>query len=167
MRPANPSATRSAIPSKISSAIVSMFLTAFLAVLAALPAAAIAGEPLIRSQDFEPALQRLVERNTPGSFLIIQEAGTGKFVQFSHHPENGLALDLPVDGLSEAEQSRASLHLIGQGGEFLSWEVDGHRIQAYHNRLRRDVAAAARLATTVMQEVYGFGPEAVYTLVEQ
>lgn len=127
----------------------------------------VAGDAEIGIDGFKPAIDRLVSRESPGSFLIIQEAGTGKFVQFSNHPDNGLALDLPVDGLSDQEQQRASLHLVNRGAEFMSWQVDGHRMQAYVKQLGRDTEQAARLATLVMREVYGFGDDAVYTLVEQ
>lgn len=146
---------------------------AFLASLATLglalalaPAMADAGDPEIGISGIQPALERLVVRENVDAFLIIQEATTGKFVQFSHHPENGLVLDLPVDNLSEDEIQRASALLVSQGAEFLSWQVDDARMQAFNLFLRHDVETAGDLARAVMQDVYGFDDGAVYTLVE-
>ncbi len=127
---------------------------------------ACADEAAVGIDDLEPALERLVSRSNPDAFLIIQEAGSGKFVQFSHHPEHGLRFDLPVDGLSDDERMRASLHLVNENAELLSWEVDGSRSSAYGKSMQRDVPAAARLARIVLLDVYGFGSDARYTLVE-
>ncbi len=125
-----------------------------------------AGDTEITIEGIQPALERLITRSNADAFLIIQEAETGKFVQFSHNPENGIVLDLPVDGLSEEEIKRASRYLIGQGAEFVSWQVDDARMQSYTMHLKRDLEATELVAKNVMHKVYGFSDYAVYTLIE-
>lgn len=127
---------------------------------------AVAANPEVKIDDAQAALERLVLRTNPDAFLIISETTTGKFVQFSHHPEHGIGFDLPVDSLSEEEQRRASRLLIAQGAELLSWQAGGSTMQAYSQRLRTDTLAAFRLAESVMHDVYGFGMDARYSLVE-
>lgn len=51
-------------------------------------------------------LERFLEHGVDGSFLIIEDKNTKKFVQFENH-NNKLIFDLPLKALSPPEQSRA------------------------------------------------------------
>jgi hypothetical protein len=54
------------------------------------------------------ALERLLRRHNRDAYVVFENRGTGKFVQFACGPRHTLVLDLPHGALTEEELSRAA-----------------------------------------------------------
>lgn len=107
------------------------------------------------------ALASLLARSNDDAFVIFEQAGKRKFVQFAGGP-GGLLLDLPVEALSESERARAEsffgaidVRLMDQPN-YSSFQVD----------FGRDAESAARTTLDIFHRVYGLSPDFRLTVEE-
>lgn len=106
-------------------------------------------------------LRSLLGRENEDAFVIFEDAGSGKFVQFAGTATEPLLLDLPEQTLSEAEFYRAvaffrRLGVVGDERDLLD-EPGGSAVgrQFSFNANPATVEEAADLALGVFREVYG------------
>jgi hypothetical protein len=94
----------------------------------------------------ETALQRLLSYKGPGGFVIVEEAASGRFVQFAGSASEGIEIDLPAVTLSTEEYDRATELFAALG---VPPGPEGFRME-----LKPDAEHAARLAVRVLREVF-------------
>jgi hypothetical protein len=93
--------------------------------------------------------------------LIIEESGTGKFIQFIWMPEDGLYVDLPADTLDAMELTRAKTILATYGIPFSSWplyEGPGGAVSGtqsgFNQSIGRECDLAFQIAMTTFSDIY-------------
>jgi len=107
------------------------------------------------------ALERLTLRGNKDAFVIIEDKGTGRFVQYAGGLTQGLLFDLPVQGLTPQELSRAAC-VLGRYGVYLEqhpmYDRPGGRkvgtSLALNRDLGRDIEAATEIAYAALTEIY-------------
>jgi hypothetical protein len=120
------------------------------------------------------ALSRLMARPV-GAFLIVEDPGSGKFVQFAGSEREPLMLDLPAQVLSSEEMARAKavFREFGHPGPETYETRDrpggpptGTRT-SFVVAFGRDVDKATELAVAVLHRIYGIREGAPLKLTEE
>ena len=120
------------------------------------------------------ALVRLLSRPS-GAFVIIEDARSGKFVQFAGSKEEPLLLDLPSQTLSPDEMTKAKAVFsdLGYPGpetyetqEFPGGPPAGEET-SFMVKFEQDVDKATELAVAILHRVYGLDENAKLKLTEE
>jgi hypothetical protein len=96
------------------------------------------------------ALTRLL--TSEEGFVIVEDPGSGKFVQFAGSDSEPLLLDLPTIGLT-VPQIQAAERVFGSKAA-----------QGSFNRECKDPAEGAALALKALHDIFGFSADAPFTL---
>jgi len=121
------------------------------------------------------ALSALLHRTPGDAFVIFEEKGSGKFVQFARSPTEPLYLDLPAQTLSEEEMKRAKVLFaeLGVSGpkEYEVYtdptmrEVTGTQI-SFNMDFGQDFQRATEVTLAIFERVYKFPPDFQLVLKE-
>jgi hypothetical protein len=120
------------------------------------------------------ALVRLLSRPS-GAFVIIEDARTGKFVQFAGSKEGTLLLDLPSQTLSPDEMTKAKAVFadLGYPGpetyeaqKFPGGPPAGEQT-SFIVKFGKDVDKATALAVAILDRVYALDENAKLKLTEE
>ena len=134
--------------------------------------------PASHSETVRAALNRLLTRvilRPSGGFVIIEDAQSGKFVQFAGSEEEPLLLDLPSQTLSPDEMAKAKALFaeLGYAGPE-SYQVqespggpDDSEQTSFSVKFRQDVDKATELAVAILHRVYGLDGNAKLKLTEE
>jgi hypothetical protein len=121
------------------------------------------------------ALSGLLQRHNVDAFVIFEEKGSGKYVQFAGSANEGLLLDLPSQTLTEEEAKRAEVlfsELGIPGPETYEVYTDKSRKTAagmqtsFQVDFGRDVVRAAMVTLAIFERVYRFPPDFHLVLTE-
>jgi hypothetical protein len=118
------------------------------------------------------ALSSLLTRPNDDAFVVIEHAGTGKFVQFAGSATAQLLLDLPSQTLSKQEFYKAvelfrEMGVIGNEHELLDkpgGQVVGRQFS--FNAVFRSVSEAAKTVEEIFATVYGYPTDCDLKIVE-
>ncbi len=120
------------------------------------------------------ALVRLITRPL-GSFVIIEDVQSGKFVQFAGSNEEPLLLDLPSQTLSPEEMKKATAVFLEMGyagpetyqtQAFPGGPPSGEQT-SFTVKFERDVDKATELGVAILHRVYGLDENARLELTEE
>ena len=114
---------------------------------------------LIRSR-----LEALVHSTHPAPFLIIQEARSQKFIQFSGQT---LQFDLPKQTLTDREFESATNILADHGIEPVTYKAGNFEQTTFQKELKGNVEQATALAEVVLFSVYGFDRDATFDFLTE
>lgn len=113
-------------------------------------------------------LSALLRRTNADAFVIIEEARSGKFVQFAGRAGDPLWLDLPSQTLSEAEFERAVRYFRLHGQESQEYDlldepggVPVNRQVSFQMSLGDDVQRAAQITLEIFLQVFQFPKDIV------
>lgn len=102
------------------------------------------------------ALQRLMQRTSDDTFVVVEEPATGRFVQFIGDAD-GVLLDLPLMNLTAAERRRADTLFASRPGAELEKHA-GSDSESYQLDFGPDTRLATQVAFDVFQQVYQLSP---------
>ena len=116
----------------------------------------------------------LMERTNSDAFIIVQEALSKQFVQFSGGAEQELLFNLPTVALDSDVIARAMMVLKDYGigltpSQYYTDSSMTEKMEAvidFNQKIGRDPELAIELVSRVMMEVYGFDREAEMELIE-
>lgn len=121
------------------------------------------------------ALSELLQRRNVDTFVIFEEEGSGKYVQFAGSANEDLLLDLPSQTLTEDEMKRAEVLFreLGIPGP-VTYETYTDKSRktvagmqtSFQMDFGRDVVRAARVTLAIFERVYQFPPDFPLALTE-
>lgn len=116
-------------------------------------------DPAIRT-----AIEEMMQKEGPYTFVIFEEPNSGKFVQFAGNKKEELMFDLPSDQMSPPQLEKAKKILAGYGiyhetsptySDETETKVVGE-MNLFSKRLNNDIDLAVELTSRIMIDVYGF-----------
>jgi hypothetical protein len=121
---------------------------------------------MIMKERMARAVEMILQNRGDGWFMIFEESGSEKFVQFAFDEDGGLIFDLPFQALTTDENTTAARVLADLGVQAESAPVldglDGDEIGqqcSFQANVGYDRELAVALAYRVFRDVYGFADD--------